>query len=227
MSSINEEVQKRLRQITGTAFQFEGDWHAYLDIMSIPTGMVMERILAQAQKQDGAISTASAALAFFSDPTRIKYMTPYYLDARRNDASFAIPATPTTFVWNNEVADTLNAYNNTTGVLTIPFTGIYVFVFMYNAKTTASNKTIYSAAEVFNGSIWVPAADSCRPDSVLNAEQENTTFVSVNRFVKDTQLRFPTWASVAGVTINTEAPTGGPTFQIPAARLLIGGIPTE
>lgn len=227
MPTINEDIQKRLREITGTSYQFEGDWHAYLDMMGIPTGMVMERILAQAQKQDASISTASIALLFFSDTTRIKNMAPYYLDVQRRDASLVIPATPTPFVWDTEVADTLNAYNSTTGVLTIPFTGIFTFVFSFNGKADSGIKTLYSAAEIFNGSIWVASQYSARQNVVRNGDNTQMLFCSTNRFTAGTQLRFPTWGNAAGVSVVSEVPVGGPAFTIPAARLLIGGIPTE
>ena len=147
-----------------------------------------------------------------------------YVDAQVRTASVDVPTSPTLFVWDTEVADTLGIYNPTTGVFTIPFSGDFNFIFMYNTATVGSAKQLYSAAQLWNGNAWVPLEYSTRQVSVAQGIKAQSTFVSTNPFQAGAQLRFVTWASATGVTINTESPATG--YTIPAARILLTGVKT-
>jgi len=91
----------------------------------------------------------------------------YYLDAQTRTSSVAIPSTPTTFVWVTPVSDSFDSYNETTGAITLPFSGQFTFLFSYNCATTGSVKQLYSAAQLWNGSTWVPSEYSTRQSAVL------------------------------------------------------------
>lgn len=149
-----------------------------------------------------------------------------YLDVLRLTASFTMPTTQTPFVWDTEVADTDNIYNTSNGELTLPFTGIYTFNFMFNTDTASGVHQLISGAELWNGSAWVKSQNSARQQAVRQGDNTQAIYVSTNRFTAGTKLRFPTWCD-AGVTIITEVPTNGTGFTIPAARLLMTGIRTD
>lgn len=146
------------------------------------------------------------------------------LDVQLRAASTDIPTTPTVFVWPTEVTDTLGVYDTSTGVITIPFSGDYTFVFMYNTSTTGSAKQLISAAQSWNGSTWAPLEFSTRQLSVAQGIKAQSTFMSTSPFTAGQQIRFVTWASTTGVTILTESPLAG--YTIVAARMQITGIKT-
>lgn len=149
-----------------------------------------------------------------------------YLDVQRRTASFTMPTTPTTFIWNTEVTDTDGMYDTATGEITCPFTGNYTFNFMFNTDASSGVHQIISAAELWSGSVWVKSEYSARQQAVRSGDNTQATYVSTNRFVAGTKLRFPTWCD-SSVTLITEVPVNGAGFTIPAARLLITGIRTE
>jgi len=146
------------------------------------------------------------------------------IDAQLRTASTELPTTPTVFVWPTEIVDTIGSYNNTTGVITLQFSGDFSFNFLYNSQTSGSAKQLYSAAQIWNGSTWVAAEFSTRQISVAQNIKTLATFVSTNPFAAGTQLRFVTWASAAGLNLVTESPSAG--YTIPAARLMVTGVKT-
>jgi len=151
-----------------------------------------------------------------------------YMDVQRRTATFNMPTTPTAFVWDTEVSDAKNMYDSATGVITIPFTGMFTFNFMFNTETSSGTRQIISAAELStdNGATWVKSEFSARQQAVRAGDNTQATYVSTNRFAQGVKLRFPTWCD-ANVTIVTETPVNGTGFTIPAARLLITGIRTD
>lgn len=148
----------------------------------------------------------------------------YYLDAQTRTSSVAIPSTPTTFVWVTPVSDSFNSYNETTGVITTPFSGQYTFLFSYNCLTTGGIKQLYSAAQIWNGSAWVVSEYSTRQAAVRLDDKNQILFTSTNFFAAGTQIRFVTWGSAAGINITTDNILAG--YTVPAARLLVTGVKT-
>ena len=71
MPTITESIQTKIRSITGLSYDYEGDWHAYLDTKAIPVGMFNERILALASQQNPEIKTYSSAMNWFADINNI------------------------------------------------------------------------------------------------------------------------------------------------------------
>lgn len=146
------------------------------------------------------------------------------LDAQSRIASAPVPTSPTVFIWGTEVVDSLGMYDPVTGEIVIPFTGNYTFLFLYNAITNGSAKQLYSAAQIWNGSAWISSEYSTRQLYIAQGVKNVATFVSANVFAAGTRLRFVTWASASGVTLETENILTG--YTIPAARLMVTGTKT-
>lgn len=146
-----------------------------------------------------------------------------YLDAQVRVASAAIPTSPTAFVWEAEVTDTINMYNQASGEITIPFTGQWAFTFSFNAVSAVATKSLYAAAQTWDGSAWVTSTYSTRQDAVRNGEARQVLFSSQNQFSAGTKLRFVVWGQT-DLTIVTQTITTG--YTVPAARLLITGVKT-
>jgi len=148
----------------------------------------------------------------------------FYLDAQNRIASVAVPTTPTTIVWPTVITDTSEQYNFSTGVITLPFDGIYNFQFFYNISS-GQNRTLYSYVEVWNGSAWIISRYSTREISITSTTDGQYTFVSTNYFKANTLIRFTFWASGACALVSTDAPgTVAGTATIPASRVLITGV---
>lgn len=148
----------------------------------------------------------------------------YYLDAQVRDASTALPTTPTPFVWTTEVADSLSDYDNTTGVITIPFTGVFNTMINFNAFTSGSVKQLYLAAQILNGSTWEPLEYTTRQSAVRLSDKHQVLFTSQNKWDAGTQIRFVVWSSAATVDIITESVAEG--YTVVASRVLITGSKT-
>ena len=132
----------------------------------------------------------------------------------------ALPTTPTAFVWDTEVVDTLDHYDNTTGVITFPFKGTYTTTLHFNVESTVSTQQFYAAAQVYSGGVWTPLEYTTRQDNAKSGDAKQTLFVSTNLFEANTQIRWVVWCS-ASMNIRTQSPTAG--YTIPAARLQIAG----
>jgi hypothetical protein len=67
MSTNQELRQASVRAVTGTAYTYEGDWHALFDLASVPPRTFDERLLAWINIQLGAsYSNLSDAMAAFA-----------------------------------------------------------------------------------------------------------------------------------------------------------------
>jgi len=149
-----------------------------------------------------------------------------YLDIQYRGASLAIPTTPTVFKWDTVAADLSNMYTSSTGVIFLPRSGNYTFLFSYNVKSSASTHSLLSIAEVLIGGVWTVSTYSARQVSVRNGEASQVLYVSTNFFTAGTSIRFPLWCD-SSLSIQTEVATAYPTGIIPAARLLITYYPTS
>ena len=47
-----------------TEYTFNGDLHAYLDTLAIPSGQISERMIAYVSKLDATVTTASGAMNY-------------------------------------------------------------------------------------------------------------------------------------------------------------------
>lgn len=153
----------------------------------------------------------------------------YYLDAQNQSVTnVAVPTSASTFIWPTVVSELGAAvYNNTTGTFTIPFTGTYTFVFMYNAVATGATRILSSGAKIWNGTSFVPSRYSARTISVRANETGQTLYVSTNRFTAGTQLQFDLWCD-ASINIISQNPSGAAgAYTVPAARILISGTETQ
>ena len=77
MASLTEAVQDKVRSLTGTAYTWEGDWHALFDSYSIPARQFNERLklyMIATHTEPGLYldMTASARLNYYlQDPSKI------------------------------------------------------------------------------------------------------------------------------------------------------------
>lgn len=146
------------------------------------------------------------------------------IDLQLRTASTAVPTTPTAFIWPTVVADALGTYNNSTGVFTTAFAGMFSLSMMINAVTTGGTNQIYFAPQRWNGSAWEIIDYTTRQSAVRLADKHQIIFVSQNYFPAGTQLRFMIWAAAAGMDVVTETIAVG--YDVVASRLLISGIKT-
>lgn len=150
-----------------------------------------------------------------------------YIDLQDRTVSITLPTTPTVLVMPTIVTqiDGLT-YNNSTGVFTFEKSGIYWHNFFLNIISTAI-RTIYSAAEVWNGSDWVPSRYSARRISITSNTDGQVHFASNNYFPAGTQIRFLLWASGTCTVKSEDLPgvTAG-TLTTPAIRIMYTGMPT-
>ena len=94
---------------------------------------------------------------------------------------------------------------------------------MLNVVATA-NRTIYAAAEVWDGSAWVKSRYSARQLSVTANTDGQVVFQSNNKWNAGQQLRFTLWASGACNVTSVDLPgTTAGTQTVPAIRLLYSG----
>jgi len=149
----------------------------------------------------------------------------YYLDAQNRGIGVTINTTPQNFLWPVIASEFgTPSFNSANSVITFPFTGIYTFTFMYNCDVGGGTQQIISAAETStDGITWTPAQYSARWEAQRSSDNDQALFVSTNRFVAGTRIRFATWAT-GGMTITTETPPNGAGFTIPASRILITGV---
>jgi len=152
----------------------------------------------------------------------------YALDAQKRSATaLAIPTVTTTpFLWDTIVNENgVPSYNPATGVFTCPFTGIYTFVFRFNATVASGTRQISAGAEVWNGSAWVKSEFSAVFDAVRSGETRQIVFLSPVNFASGVQIRFPFWCE-SNVTIANGAPINSTGFTVPASRLMITAVST-
>jgi hypothetical protein len=147
------------------------------------------------------------------------------IDVQNRIASTAIPTTANTvLVLPTKVVETDGLlYDTSTGVITFTRAGIYQHILMLNVVSTA-NRTIYAAAELWDGSQWVKSRYSARQMSVTSNTDGQVVFQSNNKWAAGSQIRFTLWASGACTTQSVDLPgTTAGTQTVPAIRLLYSG----
>jgi len=147
------------------------------------------------------------------------------IDVQNRVASTAIPTVANTvLVLPTKVVETDGLlYDTTTGVITFTRAGTYQHILMLNVVST-SNRTIYAAAEVWDGTQWVKSRYSARQLAVTSNTDGQVVFQSNNKWEAGAQLRFTLWASGACTTQSVDLPgTTAGTQTVPAIRLLYSG----
>lgn len=150
------------------------------------------------------------------------YTTPLALDIQIRDASYALPTTPTVIMPQTVASQRGITYDPTTGIITLPQARQYSTFTVMNTSLLGS-KTIYTYAEINVGAGWVASTYSGREISVPAQADGQVQTVSRNYFPAGTQLRFPLYASSAGVnlvSVNLPGTTPG-TVIAPAYRIMI------
>lgn len=147
----------------------------------------------------------------------------YYLDAQSREPVTPIPTVPTIYKWSTLVTGLPSYYDVSTGIISLPFTGMYSFCFSYNVSASSGTRRLLSAVEVFDGTNWIKSQYSARQQPVKSTDTTQVMFESTNRFVKGQQIRFITWCDAA-VSVTTENAINSTGYIIPAARVLITGI---
>ncbi len=146
------------------------------------------------------------------------------VDVQRRDTSFTMPTAAVPFVWNVVQTDTGGIYNPTTGVTTIPFTGLYTFNFAFSMSAGGGTDILYAFAQTStdNGISWSTSTYSGRR-IVISTQGQQILMASTNKFTQGTQLRFVFFSTDPTSTIaSVNVPQS--TAVVPASRLLITGI---
>lgn len=131
------------------------------------------------------------------------------------DASTAVAETPTPYKWSN-VRSSDSQYDPETGVTTFAEGGFFTSVATWRCAGSTSRQ-FYADAEVSTdgGETWVRGTNSMR-EVTCNAVAQTFSLPFSGYFPAGIKLRFVTWASGSGVTIQTATVSGSTAA---AARL--------
>lgn len=171
-------------------------------------------------------STQLQADYSITDQSSVQYIknkpADLYIDLQYRTASITLPTTPT--VIKPDVIASRNGitYDPATGIITLPESRDYSVYTLANISS-ATNKAIYTYAEVNIGAGWIISTYSGRNIPFTSQADGQIVTVSRNKFQAGTQIRFPYYASGAAVnmvSINLPGTTAG-TVIVPAFRLLI------